>query len=282
MLESDFIIITRFCYRFRESDPLDKIISAPYWNKRLKLFKTFCLPSVIAQKNKDFIWILIVDPLLPNKLLEELKKVIISYPNIVVYPWNYRDHLSDPSWIARIHPLNKPLLITTRLDSDDSLSNDFTSKILQHTLTTKINGFLLISYAKGYNWNDSSDPRYPNGVFKQCQLPMSAQGQTLITYRNIYPLTVHIGNHRKLLAYFKDPKSHKLLKNLYEKTGDINLDPQNMLKLAKKRCLIINQSSPMYIRTIHENNHQQNLVKIKASSQDLSVIKKHFTIGLAL
>jgi len=278
MTDSDFIIITRFCYRFKESDPLETIIKSDYWTNRLNLFKKFCLPCVLAQKYQKFKWILIIDPLLPENYFHELQNLTQMYSNIIIYRWSYTDHLSDPTWINKITPLNNPILITTRLDSDDSIASDFTQKIVQHAKNTKINGFLLISYAKGYTWNDSFDSKYPAGIFKFCRLAMSAQGQTLIAYRERYNMTVHIGNHRKLLSYLKDPINHKLLKTVYEKNGEINLHPNLLKKLAQKRCLIINNSPPMYIRTIHDNNHQQNLRKQMTASTNLSVIKNRFAL----
>jgi len=293
---ADQFIITRFCYRFKATDPFEPLIDPKYWNPRMTLFKQFCFPTIVNQKNPNFEWILIIDPLLPDSHRAELQALIdVHYQSatynsrgprkINLWPWRYGDRLSDPGWIERCRgPLEHPILITTRFDSDDALALDFTDRLRQLSQTAKICGFLLVSYPHGYTWNAlatkskseiSATSAIPEGIFKNCNLPLNAQGLSLITQRNKYPLTVYFGNHTKLARYLKNPKSHPILAAIYEKTNELDLTPRAHLFLARKRYKVIN-SIPTYIRTIHDNNHQQNLVKFQNGSKNELLVKKYF------
>ncbi|KAI2489632.1 rhamnosyl transferase [Fragilaria crotonensis] len=51
---------------------------------RLKIFATFCLPSILAQSSKKFLWLIRADPDLDPALKDPLIAMIQQYPNILL------------------------------------------------------------------------------------------------------------------------------------------------------------------------------------------------------
>jgi hypothetical protein len=277
--ETEHIIITRFNYRFKKTDELAPLIEHNYWNARLELFQKFCLPSVMAQKNKDFSWVIIIDPELPESMEKELDDMInrenVSHIRVILYKWNFGDSLSDPSWLPIEECKHKKYLVTTRLDNDDALSLDFTQRIKNLSQTIYVNGFVIVSYSRGYTWNDSKS----GSIYKQIQAPMIALGLTMIADTSKYPLTIYCGRHTRLLSYLKTPSEHKIFKTHYENNGELQLSRQQQQALARKRYKIVRVSTPIFIRTIHDTNHQKNLVQSKKEKNNKNdLIKKYFNL----
>ena len=88
-----------------------------------------------------------------------------------------------------------------------------------------------------------------------------------------------MGRHTRLLTYLKNPKEHPILAEVYGKNKEIDLPARSQMLLARKRYKLIRRSNPTYIRTIHENNHQRNLIPAKNAPQNLPIIQKHFRLN---
>jgi hypothetical protein len=111
---------------------------------RLQLFKTFCLPTILGQRDKDFLWLIRVDPDLAEELMSPLKKMIEPYSDrffllasndntegfrhLDVDSMNIlsgdREVLKDA--VARSR---KQWLVESRLDADDGLHVDMMGSI---------------------------------------------------------------------------------------------------------------------------------------------------------
>jgi len=143
--------------------------------RRQPLFERFCLPSVQAQTNKNFEWILVSDARTPP----EFKAVLDSYPATVIYydfstyDW---DAVAPPcndlepkmkravqlEYIAPVireylGTLETEYVITTRLDNDDAISVDFIDRIQQEAakhFEPIINPKFWLSLPRGYKWCD--------------------------------------------------------------------------------------------------------------------------------
>jgi hypothetical protein len=126
------------------------MIDMDWLTERQKLFEKITLPSVMAQTNKDFEWILVCDLQTPDAF----KKVLESYPaTIFYYDWAQHDWKSpefkghgpgakqelmqrsiDLEYIAGplqdfIGKQKTDYVITSRLDNDDGISIDHIDKI---------------------------------------------------------------------------------------------------------------------------------------------------------
>lgn len=110
---------------------------------RLRIFETFCLPSILIQSSKKFLWLIRTDPDLHPTLKKPLLAMVQSYPNIILIgsnenPEGFRLHASVEDitprtvWsgsyelVQRYHnEAQSRIVIETRLDADDALHFGF-------------------------------------------------------------------------------------------------------------------------------------------------------------
>jgi hypothetical protein len=111
---------------------------------RLRLFETFCLPTMRQQSSQRFLWLIKTDPELDSSLLNALVELVKPYPNFYVV--KSTNNLSgkwrsgqDPQDLARskVYSGDRALLeramtlkdqrivLETRLDADDGLHVQF-------------------------------------------------------------------------------------------------------------------------------------------------------------
>lgn len=119
------------------------------WNtNRFHIFKTYTLPSVLNQSNKDFIWLIFFDKSTPVeclKYIDALKQYKFIVPKIIQGINEF-----NTEYIKSINRyLNKYIewIITTRIDNDDCIHQDMVD-IIQHNFQPK-HGYM-ISLASGY------------------------------------------------------------------------------------------------------------------------------------
>jgi len=130
------IVITRFSYRgravfkrvagppfHRAEDPLDP----DRLDLRFMLFELTCLPSVLAQVEQEFDWVLLVDRELPASHLARLRSLVSARKATFIHPF---DTQSDPGalgWLRGYLPSDARRVVTTNLDDDDSLPTRYTA-----------------------------------------------------------------------------------------------------------------------------------------------------------
>jgi hypothetical protein len=94
---------------------------------RVALFEQYCLPSVQAQLNRDFHWIVYFDPQSPAWLRERIdRQAEGSYRPI------FRTSVSNTELVADLRGVvgeRRPILMTTNLDNDDGIAIDFTERL---------------------------------------------------------------------------------------------------------------------------------------------------------
>ncbi len=103
----------------------------PEWlNARLVLFERYCLPSVAAQSEASFRWLVFCDARSP----EWFKERLLSYGELVLPV--YIDGPATDQVIARSAAASGLIsgshLITTRLDNDDALGKDHIRLVQSH------------------------------------------------------------------------------------------------------------------------------------------------------
>lgn len=106
------------------------IRTKPGWlEHRFALFETYCLPSVAAQTSSDFRWIVFFDKDTPEAFKTRVDR--LSERGRLFTPY-YTGLFPGTGWGRAIHEVltpNIPLLLTTRLDNDDSLAADFVARL---------------------------------------------------------------------------------------------------------------------------------------------------------
>jgi FkbM family methyltransferase len=112
--------------------PVDLGLNDDWLEHRFALFESFCLPSVLAQENKDFGWLIWIDERTPARWQSRLRADLQPLPSarvLTVKPG------SQAFWQGDIERLSSGALVkrvlTTRLDNDDAISRDYLAAIRQ-------------------------------------------------------------------------------------------------------------------------------------------------------
>jgi len=147
-------IITRFNLRKKEwNTTRDKtqVLTDEWMDNRLVLFEKYCYSSVKNQTNSNFIWLVFFDRQTPEKY----RKIITRLENsFVQFRAFYIDGMT--AYLTEIKQeikkeLNKelksPYLITSRLDNDDSLHQDYVAEIQKQFSQQK---FMAIDIVDGF------------------------------------------------------------------------------------------------------------------------------------
>lgn len=125
----DHVLLTRF--NLPSAGPESLIRAKEGWLRiRIELFEKFCLPSVLAQTNKNFHWIIYLDPESP----EWLKERMASLNESGVFRPIYRSQVSIEDRqcdLKEVSGGSGRVLLTTNLDNDDALAADFVERIQQ-------------------------------------------------------------------------------------------------------------------------------------------------------
>ena len=150
MKQFEHFVLTRF--NVRTNYGKSKIGLDPDWlSHRFKLFENFCYPSVQAQSNQNFKWLVYFDSDTP----EEFKNKILEYSKwqnfIPIYINCQFTHELNKKNILKHLTGSAEYLITTRLDNDDGVSKEFIQVIQDNFQEQK---FELINLTYGYVWSD--------------------------------------------------------------------------------------------------------------------------------
>ena len=239
------VIITRFSFHLNPQKPDPNLLSTERLTRRFELFETFCYPSIMSQTNRDFVWMILIDPALPEPFRERLERLSAKMPLIQTYviPWTHEYRLHHPPSIQKVLPLDITYLITTRLDDDDALSQSFVETVRNDFKHTEIRDLMLLTYPQGYVWQSSGGSK--SGRLYPLRQPLIAIGLTLIANLALCPLTIFFGNHTHLIKFLQNPMSCPALKDLH-------------LPHSSDRYQI-RETPPMYIRSVHDTNDQKNI-----------------------
>lgn len=147
-------LLTRFNLALWREDKAGKAIDREKWlTKRMLLFETYCLPSVIGQTCQDFQWILLVDENTSTKYREKIKAYRMACPQIrfVGVRAEFAPRFADVFRQVVTTDLRKKgwnegdLCLTTYLDNDDCVAKTFVERVQAECL-----GFHLIPNEKKF------------------------------------------------------------------------------------------------------------------------------------
>jgi hypothetical protein len=147
--------------------------------RRKKVFERFTLPSVQAQSNKNFEWILVSDFRTPD----EFKQILNSYGATVIYH-DFENHKwkiepgSNETRLERsvrletigeviadyIGKQDTDYVITSRLDNDDCIAFDYIENVQKYSKAfwEESKDKFWLSLVRGYKWNE--DSVYPHNT----------------------------------------------------------------------------------------------------------------------
>ena len=138
----EHFVITRFCLRdrwlhrrtalapFRTMNPL-----APRTVElRLNLLETTCLPSLRAQTNRDFTWVLLIDHALGQEARRRLRDMTQGMDRVrfVEYRADAPQPLEHLDWLGPLTSGTPDYVITTLNDDDDALPRRWIEVLQSH------------------------------------------------------------------------------------------------------------------------------------------------------
>ncbi|NEP86133.1 MAG: hypothetical protein F6K18_04480 [Okeania sp. SIO2C2] len=109
-----------------------ELLDCGYLRRRFKLFQEFCFPSVYNQTNQNFKWLAFFDYETPDEIKEKIKSLQKWSNFIPIFTQENMDF--KPFLVKIIHQYLKPEdthIITTWLDGDDAIANDFIEQVQQ-------------------------------------------------------------------------------------------------------------------------------------------------------
>ena len=126
-ISSDHVLLTRFNLPSAGAESF--IRAKEHWlRKRMELFETYCLPSVRGQDVDDVRWIIYLDPESPAWLRESMTTLSADGSFTPIY----RESVSDQELRSDLRSVVGPprrMLVTSNLDNDDGLANDFSRRV---------------------------------------------------------------------------------------------------------------------------------------------------------
>jgi len=142
-------LITRFNLRkenWTTTKSNEPVLTDVWLKNRFELFEMYCLPSVKAQSNKNFEWLIFFDTTTPDEYKERISKIATNFPQFKPV---YSDGMDPYIGMAQdiVAHCESPYIITTRLDNDDCVSVDFIDTI-QSDFTSQ--EYECLDYVDGY------------------------------------------------------------------------------------------------------------------------------------
>lgn len=105
------------------------IRNSPGWlDRRFGLFEQFCLPSIAGQTERNFHWLIYFDKDTPAEFRDRIERDRQIYNFTPRYVAMFDKAMIADDVKALATP-GEALIVTTRLDNDDALSNDFVAQV---------------------------------------------------------------------------------------------------------------------------------------------------------
>lgn len=150
-------VITRFNIRANygcklknpENNPMNRILDEDYLEERFNIFERYTLKSMKEQINQNFTWIILFHKRTPSKYKEKIIKLKEEF--------NFKDIYFDDdekfvfSEYVDNGNIGDEYFITTRIDNDDMLANDYIEQIQQYANTNLHECVLSFEQGKKYD-----------------------------------------------------------------------------------------------------------------------------------
>ncbi len=135
---------------------------------RLNLFIDFTLPSVKAQTNQNFTWIILVDSHTPQVYRDILEKLCTANMQLV-----YTESGGICQTVLDNIPDSEHEIITTRLDNDDAIHREFISDVQkQYTQWNETISPRYIDSPYGYSYDVTNKKLYPTDYFGNANISL--------------------------------------------------------------------------------------------------------------
>jgi hypothetical protein len=148
----DHYLITRFNLRkagWERTKNNEALLNQSWMDERMWLFSNFCFPSVAAQRNAAFTWLIFFDESTPAHYREPIAFMTASYPHIEAHYIDGMDAFyPQVKQLIAQRSSSKPYIITSRIDNDDAVHRDFIYEVQKQFKQQK---YCAIDLVKGYS-----------------------------------------------------------------------------------------------------------------------------------
>ena len=161
------VVLTQFSYRGydllqRQVDPL----SPHRLDFRFEIFELACAPSVLAQTNQRFDWIIIIDKSLSEEYRKRLLNAVRHRPRTYLHEFSRTEDIGGSAWLGKYAPgTGIKHLVTTLLDDDDTLPVNFIDAIQSEVKErfATLPHLMTFGYKSSLEWDLISTIRAPFG-----------------------------------------------------------------------------------------------------------------------
>ena len=216
-------ILTRFNLHLHwNTDKAGHDVLTDEWlAERFRLFETYCLPSILAQKCKNFKWICLFDENTPEVYKKRIQGYQKLWDGFLPFYLNEEETNNFPRYFQmKVFTLSNPNdeeVLTTYLDNDDCLRDDFILKIQEAPRRAKFNTMFLCRYGVQY--------------YEDMNIAVE------VSYRNNHYTTYYERLNPHLLTVWGFSHFHVFKRYDYLNT-----------------VIIQNKANPIWIEVIHNNN----------------------------
>tara|TARA_R110001592_G_scaffold216280_2_gene469886 strand:+ start:659 stop:1495 length:837 start_codon:yes stop_codon:yes gene_type:complete len=143
-------VITRFNLRkkgWQTSKSNTQVLTDTWMENRLALFENYCFSSLVAQTEQNFTWLVFFDTTTPEKFRTVIAKLESTFSQFTPIYIDGMDEFLNQSRVQIQQRLNQPYVITSRLDNDDSLHQDYIKEVQSHFAQQS---FMAIDFVDGY------------------------------------------------------------------------------------------------------------------------------------
>ena len=143
------LIITRFNLRkddWHATKNKDAVLTERWLTNRFQLFEKYCFPSLVNQRNRNFKWLIYFDITTPPEFVTKIKA--FSEGGRTFQPV-FVDGMDAflPSINGYIQSLNTPYVITSRVDNDDCLHENYVDEVQR---LFNCQDYMAIDFIDGY------------------------------------------------------------------------------------------------------------------------------------
>ncbi len=236
------IIITRFnipMVEHTEDKNGQKTQTDAWMEERFALFEKFCMPSIMAQTNQNFQWVVLFGAHTSQQWRDHITAIEERYDRFTPL---FMDHPNIAEPINELVTDTTKKVLTTRLDNDDALHKEYVEVIQKNAESKQDNCFLLFRF--GYSFNGEmavvrSHKYNPFSTFIECINDERAPIQTAYCSRHGRTHEVAPLHYIKERPFWLVGIHDRNAVNLHVgETRDYSLSkPKDVLKLIRNRYL---------------------------------------------
>ena len=136
--------------------------SRDWLEERLRLFRTYCVPGMAAQTIDDYQWLILCDEDTDRDFVESIEETRSLMPQLHVASTSKEHGVQILDAVSPFIEADTELLITTRLDGDDSLHSETIESVQSYAdaFARSANQSWLLDFPRGYRYDETSGRLY--------------------------------------------------------------------------------------------------------------------------